>query len=430
MAYLSTWVEDVNPITLNYTGNKLKLIKYHSTAKATMSLNGAVMNLDACVIVNGKNKVYDTKASFNKVESENFRFSCEDKDNVQYTASTSLTMIEYVKPTCNIAHSTIDGDGNVTVVCYGNFFNESFGAWENEMIVKCRYKDITGGGDYSTWKNMSVTLYSDGGYTANKTFSDLEYRHVYLFEVEIQDLLETKTATRIISSMPLFHWGKDDVAFEVPVEMRSKLQVYGDLVLRYGELPHGNKLVFGDEGYCYIAEARDDFLTIYANNGINLETGSKGEVCINGSPILYEGASLQSEEPNDGTWTPSLSSSAISSYTARQGWYSKQGNVVTIGFFIKATCNSGYHTTTIEITDLPYTPKYNAAGGGMCSGAYVSSGKTFQCFVAETDGAITTRVQDCNNTTNANLSTSASGCFYRNSGGEITLSGTITYMTA
>jgi hypothetical protein len=71
---------------------------------------------------------------------------------------------------------------------------------------------------------------------------------------------------------------------------------------------------------------------------------------------------------------------------------------------------------------------FSAAGGGMCSGAYVAAGFDFQCFVAETSGSITARVQACNNTSQANLSTSSSGCKYRSGGGEITLSGTITFM--
>ena len=76
------------------------------------------------------------------------------------------------------------------------------------------------------------------------------------------------------------------------------------------------------------------------------------------------------------------------------------------------------------------TPVCSAAGGGMCSGALVSAGFDFQCFVAETSGNITTRVQACNNTSSANLLTSASGCKYPTGGGELTVSGTITYMTS
>lgn len=130
-----------------------------------------------------------------------------------------------------------------------------------------------------------------------------------------------------------------------------------------------------------------------------------------------------------GTWKPVLEASAISSYTNQDGWYQKSGNVVTVGFYIKATCKSGYQTTGISIGGLPFNPAYTASGGGLCSGAYVSSGFTFQCWAAATNGTITARVQQVNHTTATNLATSASGCFYRNSGGEITLSGTITYIT-
>lgn len=130
-----------------------------------------------------------------------------------------------------------------------------------------------------------------------------------------------------------------------------------------------------------------------------------------------------------GTWKPVLEASAISSYTNQDGWYQKSGNVVTVGFYIKATCKSGYQTTGISIGGLPFNPAYTASGGGLCSGAYVSSGFTFQCWAAATNGSITARVQQVNHTTATNLATSASGCFYRSSGGEITLSGTITYIT-
>ena len=78
---------------------------------------------------------------------------------------------------------------------------------------------------------------------------------------------------------------------------------------------------------------------------------------------------------------------------------------------------------------MPYTPKYQASGGGICSRAYISGGYTFQCFVAETNGVISLRTQGCGHTEAGNLSTSASDCKYPYNGGELTLSGTITYIT-
>jgi hypothetical protein len=190
--------------------------------------------------------------------------------------------------------------------------------------------------------------------------------------------------------------------------------ITGNLRLK-GNGNYGNTLLFGDGTYCYLQEYEDDKLMIKATR---IDLSANG-VYVDGYaiPIL-----------DKGTWAPYLNSSAVSSYTTQYGWYSKMGQTVTVGFFIKATCKSGYDSTNISITGLPYTPMFSAAGGGMCSGAYVSAGFNFQCFVAETSGSITTRVQACNNTTNGNLSTSSSGCKYRSGGGEITLSGTITFM--
>ena len=132
-----------------------------------------------------------------------------------------------------------------------------------------------------------------------------------------------------------------------------------------------------------------------------------------------------------GAWTPTLSSSAISSYTTRTGWYQKAGVVVTVGFIIKATCNSGYHSTQISISGLPYEPLYAASGGGICAGAYITvGGFTFECWVANTDGTINARVQSpASGSVAGNMLTSASGLTYRSGGGEITLGGTITYVT-
>lgn len=411
MAYLSTTVEDINQTTIALTGDKYALIRYHSNAKATMTLIDGVMNLDACGIVNGEERAYKDSHVFYGVESKEFYFSCSDSEYQHHSSTLSVPMIEYVKLTCNIEQTSIDGDGNLTLKCKGNSFNGYFGAVANSITVKFRYKEVSESA-YGEWRNMQTTTYSNGGYQATYQLENLEYQKNYSFQVVATDKLEEKTATRTISSMPLFHWGKDRFDFEIPVRFHK------EIVLRNGNSNFGNVLKFGDGNYCYIAEETDDSLTIYASKSLNLNSATG--VNINGSAA-----------PVSGIWTPAFyTTSAIQYYTSQHGWYSKVGKTVTIGFHIKATCNSGYHTTDVSIIGLPFIPLYNSASGGMCSGAYISAGKNFQCFVAETTGFITTRVQDCNNTTNTNLSTSAGGCFYRNGGGEITVSGTITYLTS
>jgi hypothetical protein len=259
----------------------------------------------------------------------------------------------------------------------------------------------------------------------------------YSFETRAIDKLDTTTSTESsVKSIPLFHWGENDFVFEVPVTFNAGVSsasamigevaesdtydgsktITGNLRLKGKNSNYGNHLLFGDSNYCYISEPKDDEMMIHATK-IHLDASSGVYVDGYAIPIL-----------DKGIWTPTLSSTAISSYTTQYGWYSKIGQSVTIGFYIKATCKSGYNSTSISISGVPFTPMYSAAGGGMCSGAYVSANNNFQCFVVETNKTITPRTQACNNTASTNLTTSASGCWYRSGGGEITLSGTISFI--
>lgn len=61
--------------------------------------------------------------------------------------------------------------------------------------------------------------------------------------------------------------------------------ITGNLTLK-GTNSYGNKINFGDGDYVYIYEENDDKLTIYAADGIHLNTS--GSVTINGSEILSE----------------------------------------------------------------------------------------------------------------------------------------------
>lgn len=425
---ISASVIDVNAVTLALTGNQNKLIKYFSNAKATMTAQaqgGAVIDTDMYVIRNSGKVGYGTSWIFENIESNEFIFSAQDnKGNVGRKILTP-SMVEYIKPTCNIAHNKPDAVGNMTVVCSGAFFNNSFGAVTNTVTAQYRYKKY--GGTFGEWQNMSVT-YNGNVYMASASFTipDFSQKQLYSFETRVTDKLTTATS-KVYSAknLPLYHWGEDDFVFEVPVTFKrgatgaesdgdktvnGSMLVKGNIQLKDGE--NGNTLYFGDDAYCYVDG--DNVMYLKATK-LHLLGDS---VSVNGNQIA------------EGTWTPTLNSSAVSSYTTRYGWYSKIGQTVTVGFIIKANCNSGYNGTSISISGLPFTPSLSASGGGMCSGAYVNGGWNFQCFVAETSGNITTRVQACNNTSATNLNTSASGCFYRSGGGELTLSGTITFMTA
>lgn len=399
---LTCSVVDTNPTTVNLTGNKNILISHFSTAKASMyATDGSALDLDMSYIKNGGKTVWGVEGTFPNVVSNVFDFAAMDSDNRIASQTVEAQMVEYVMLTCNAKDSRPDGSGDVKLSCSGNYFNGSFGEYSNTIEAKCRYRKK--GGSWSGYTTMSVTVLGNS-YSASVNLSGLDYTASYDFEFAVSDrLMQTTRSSLNVTSKPIFHWGESDVAFEVPVSFNAGVE----------SLKVNDEITVGSSGGCQIYE-KNYMLTLQS-----LAINFRGGIYQNGSPVSFA---------EYGTWTPSLSCSGV--YWSDYGWYTKSGNVVTVGFHIKMTCDSGYNNYNVIISGLPFTPAYAAAGGGMCSGAYVSGGFTFQGFVAETSGNITTRVQACNNTAAGNLSTSASGCKYPTGNGDLTLSGTITYMTA
>jgi hypothetical protein len=434
-------ITDVNTTTSALTGNSSTLVKYYSNAKATMTVTPqkeAALNEDLYIIRNGNNTAYATSTTFNAVENNTFTFSAEDSRG-NYTLKTATpTMVNYVKLTCNMDDNLPNAAGAMTVTCHGNYFNGFFGAVSNSLTVQYRYKLSTASA-FGSWTNMTATTQSGHQYTATASLSGLDYTKAYVFQCRAVDKLATVTsAESTVRSIPQFHWGADDFVFEVPVTFNAgatgisggggtssgtiegDCNITGDLRLK-GSGNYGNTLYFGDGSYCYIKEATDDTLTLNASDMLMYADSLN----LNVDELYFKNKSIAY-----GTWTPTLTSTgAVSSYTVQQGWYQKLGSVVTIGWQIKAIINSGYNASTITISGVPFTPTYDASGGGICSGAYVSAGLNFECWVVNTSKNITARVQSCNNTSAANLTTSASGLCYRSGGGEMTLGGTITFMT-
>lgn len=412
--------------TYALTGSRTKLIRYISSVTASMTVTaqkGAAIYENLCLIHNGSKMGGGRSVVFNYVESDEFVFSAEDDRGNIGTDVVTASMIDYIKLTCTIGSNRPDALGNMTVTCVGDYFNASFGSQSNTLKVQYRYK--VAGGTFGEWTNMTATT-PGNRYSAYANFviPDFDQSAAYAFETRAIDKLTTITSSADqIKSKPVFHWGENDFVFEVPVTFNAgsdmsvdDLTVTGDLRLKSPNSSFGNTIYFGDSNYVSIGEPYDDRLVI------------KGSIVDLQGTIKHNGVELPTLQY--GYWTPTLDYSAISSYTTQYGWYQKIGQNVTVGFYVKAVCESNFDDVNIEIGGLPFYPMAQATGGGMCSGAYISGGFNFQCYVAETSGKITTRVQACNNTSATNLSTSASGCNYRFDGGVITLSGTISYMAS
>lgn len=387
-------VVDTNSKTVALTGNPNKLIKGHSNAYVNMTATssiGAAFDLDFLIIRNGE-KEQRVEGAFNNVTSNIFEFSAEDEYGNIGTARYVAPMVDYEDVTCQISNNAPDGNGNMTVSCSGTWFNGSFGAKTNTLKVEYRYA-VIGSSAYTDWTSMGVVT-SGNSYVADAYVSGLDYQVAYDFEVRATDELTSQPSNNGVSGTPIFHWGKQDVTFEVPVVFNSNTVgiSYNDLTDK-PEIPD-------------------------ISNMPNVEASA---------------------------WDLYLFDCGNPSYSARVGWYSRINNVVTVGFYIKADISSGYHANNVQIGRLPYQTIISASGGGICSGTYTASDQNFQCFVADgLNHVISVRTQMCNTTTSSNspnypynmstewhhLKTSAGGCCYPVGGGEITLSGTITYLAA
>lgn len=401
-------VEDTNPTTVNLTGNKNILIRHYSTAKASIyAPDGSALDLDMSYVKNGGKTVWGVEGTFPNVVSNVFDFAAMDSELRTATETVEVPMVEYMKLTCHAIESRPDASGDMTLQCVGDYFNGSFGAYSNTLSVKCRHRRK--GGSWSGYTTMIVNCL-DNAYSAYANLSGLDYKASYDFEIEASDRLSTASSSSLnVVSKPIFHWGESDVAFEVPVSFNAGVE----------SLPVGSAGTISDTNGTLAVDA---FV-------INLN----GSVYNNGNLVL---------SPEYGMWTPVLYgihpdyrdyNPCFGNYIEQFGWYSKCGNAVTVGFRIKFDCldtSNDNYIIAISMENLPYKPSVAASGGGMCSGALMVASQNFQCFVAETDGYITTRTQACDYTSGSILTTSKDGCRYTYSADTLTLSGTITYMTA
>ena len=427
-------ITDANGTAVLYTGDNTKFIRYISTPAVSVSAaawNGAYMR--KVIATNGVFSAMETyhgeekRVNFNKtlvgLESTKFTITATDSRGLNTSIAYQIAeedLIPYVHLTCIIGNEIPETDGSIRLTCSGSYYTGSFGNSSNTLAVQYRYKES--GGTYGEWQPMTISSASNNKYKAYVSLTVPDYRKAYVFECQANDAFVTATsAEHTAQALPLFHWGENDFTFEIPVKFNQGISgadvdgdqlITGNLRLK-GSGNYGNTLYFGDSSYCYLKEETDDDLTIKAT-----------DLNLNVSNLYLNGGAIKA-----GTWTPTLTTAAaVISYSVQSGWYMRVGNAVTIGFNINASCRSGYNSTSLAISGLPFTPAANAFGGGVMFGAYVSAGFCFEAWAATTGGQITPRLQPCNNTTAGNLQI-ASTAYYPSGEASITLGGTITYIT-
>lgn len=482
---LSPFVYDTNDETIDLTGDDTRVIRYHSnmyceanpTAKNSASIQNTVVQCGTSAFVGNSH-------TFNDAESGNFTFITTDTRGLTRQMTENLTVVNYIHLTCVMKDSKPDTSGNFTFEVDGNCFNGSFGVASNTLTVQYRYK--AGSGSYSAWANMTVSR-SGNTYSATVDITGLDYTQTYTFQARATDQLETITTDETaVKTLPIFDWSGEDFNFNVPVNFSAGATgISGGGGLAYGTCSTiggtSTKVVnsddFGDTletgksirvKFSYANTVASSYLNVngtgaklikkygstgsvayywYAGEVIDFVYDGSYWVMVNAAPATttyYGITKLQSTISNtdtvaltpgavydfvkQGTWTPTVT--GCSSYSIRQGWYMKIGDVVTIGWLVTGTFSSSTTTSTVlTISGVPFTNgDALASGGGVVFNGWIN---TDGYFVGWALGAGSTQIQG----RTADSSHAAGGIglgtgLYNNPGATFTVSGTITYSTA
>lgn len=105
-----------------------------------------------------------------------------------------------------------------TITIKGTFFNSTFGAENNTVAIKVRWKE--GNGTYSDWVDATATIKNN---SVNATYeATLDYTKQWTIQASITDKLTTVLSKEaIVITLPVFDWSKSDFNFNVPVVVQN-----------------------------------------------------------------------------------------------------------------------------------------------------------------------------------------------------------------
>ena len=218
---LNPSVYDSNSTTTALTGDNSKFVKYYSNASFNVGASGVnSASISSTRVTCGSKSSTSSSGTLNSVESGKFVFTATDSRGFSTSKTVNKTLINYVKPTCNLSTS-LTADGVLMIRVSGNYFNGSFGKANNSLQVAYRYGMKNG--SYGGWIYLTPT-FNGNSYSVSATVDNLDYEKEYMVQAWCGDVFYTNGTNNGVYSQekpafskPIFDWGESDFNFNVPV---------------------------------------------------------------------------------------------------------------------------------------------------------------------------------------------------------------------
>lgn len=217
---ISCTVKDIGTGSTALTNDSNVMIpgfNYITASMTSVLKKGATINKKS--ITNATQTIEGSSANFSSIENGNFTFSLTDSFGQTVTEQKSLTVLPYIKLTCDIKTNNPTADGKTSFKISGNYYNNKFGdnGVNNTLTVKWRIKENNN--EYGNWNIVTTTLSGDT-YESTVNLTGLDYRKIYTLQAMAIDKVKTggvQSVERVIKSTPVYNWGENNFDVNVPL---------------------------------------------------------------------------------------------------------------------------------------------------------------------------------------------------------------------
>lgn len=408
----------------NFTDEENPVLKYSNSAGTSASLQAAILLSDGSTSIAEYRTISNTRNSytFNLTEAERnkiWQLSANSKSlTVRFYLKTTLggrTYSTYTTKTLTI----VNANPTISATVTNNSSEQIIALTGGDKLIKY-YSSANVSTQATALKNATITSYkitcgSKNITTASGTFTEVESGDFVFSVVDSRGNIATQTITKDIIDYIKLTCNLDAKNPNAEGEMNFSVNgnyfnnsfglVNNSLTIQYRYKENDGEFIDWIDvspvnvsentyscdttvtglnymnAYTFQARAIDKLVTIESSTStvkaIPIFDWSENDFNFN-VPVHFSKGATGIEFPvslETGTWTPSVDNASI---TTSEGWYTKVGNVVTIGFYLRGTWNSNPGYTGLQISGLPFPSNSNlASGGGYLTGCNLLDGYVF-----------------------------------------------------